>query len=316
MDVAIDCNTITFKKSIHCLSSCFVLLHQASKWLPRSPKLHSGHNWSSQSSCWASLKGRESFRGGNLHKFSSGTEKWKGGRVSPEQEAEELEDSDEDEPVSKFSGSLFDTNDKDQRKTRVAFQEKHKAAAKTKPFPEAKSKPQAPTSTAGSFPTESSRFPEEMKEQVPRATEVTQPPLKITITVCSQMGSLGISIAGGKGSSPYKENDEAILIARVATDGPTDLAGVQTGDTVLEGSILLEPNTPESGPVDVPAKRSPFQTVSHIITIPRIILTRPSTSDEDTDQLTQDLDDFEPEEMDNAESHVYSECLNSAFYPP
>ncbi|KAG6921026.1 scribbled planar cell polarity, partial [Chelydra serpentina] len=58
--------------------------------------------------------------------------------------------------------------------------------------------------------------------------------LQITITVCSQMGSLGISIAGGKGSSPYKENDEAILIARVAKVGPVDLTGVQGGDKVLE----------------------------------------------------------------------------------
>ncbi|XP_034622787.1 protein scribble homolog [Trachemys scripta elegans] len=288
------------------------------KWLPKSPKLYSGHNWSSQSSRWASLKGRESFHDGNVYKFSSGNEKWKEGRISPEQEAEELEDPDEDEPISKFSGSLFDTDDniKDQRNPRGALQEKHKAAVKVKPFPEANNRPQAPASTAGSFPAESNRFPEETKEQVPRAAEVTQPPLKITITVCSQMGSLGISIAGGKGSSPYKENDEAILIARVAKDGPAELTGVQGGDKVLEGSILLEPNTPDSGPVEAPAKSSPFQTVNHIITIPRIILTRPSTSDEDTDQLTQDPDDFELEEMDSAESQGYSECLNNAFYPP
>lgn len=50
--------------------------------------------------------------------------------------------------------------------------------------------------------------------------------------------------------------------------------------------------------------------------IPRIILTRPSTSDEDTDQLTQDPDDFEPEETENTDSHLYSDCLNNAFYPP
>uniref|UniRef100_A0A8C3PC02 Leucine rich repeat containing 1 n=1 Tax=Chrysemys picta bellii TaxID=8478 RepID=A0A8C3PC02_CHRPI len=242
------------------------------KWLPKSPKLYSGHNWNSQSSRWASLKGRESFHDGNVYKFSSGNEKWKEGRISPEQEAEELEDPDEDEPISKFSGSLFDTDDniKDQRNPRAALQEKHKAAVKVKPFPEANNRPQAPASTAGSFPAESNRFPEETKEQVPRAAEVTQPPLKITITVCSQMGSLGISIAGGKGSSPYKENDEAILIARVAKDGPAELTGVQGGDKVLEGSILLEPNTPDSGPVEAPAKSSPFQTVNHIITVSEI----------------------------------------------
>jgi len=50
--------------------------------------------------------------------------------------------------------------------------------------------------------------------------------------------------------------------------------------------------------------------------IPRIILTRPSTSDEDTDQLPPDPDDFEMEEPDGTERRTYSDCLNSAFYPP
>ncbi|NXE75698.1 SCRIB protein, partial [Cochlearius cochlearius] len=57
---------------------------------------------------------------------------------------------------------------------------------------------------------------------------------QITITVCSQMGSLGISIAGGKGSSPCKDNDEGLVIARLPKDGPADLAGVQAGDRVEE----------------------------------------------------------------------------------
>ncbi|NWX86427.1 SCRIB protein, partial [Nothoprocta ornata] len=61
---------------------------------------------------------------------------------------------------------------------------------------------------------------------------------QITITVCSQMGSLGISIAGGKGSSPYKDNDEGILIARLPRDGPADLAGAQAGDRVVEVGAL------------------------------------------------------------------------------
>ncbi|NXH10258.1 SCRIB protein, partial [Bucco capensis] len=56
---------------------------------------------------------------------------------------------------------------------------------------------------------------------------------QITITVCSQMGSLGISIAGGKGSSPCKDNDEGSVTARLMKDGP-DSAGVQAGDRVAE----------------------------------------------------------------------------------
>ncbi|XP_051880801.1 uncharacterized protein LOC127575150 [Pristis pectinata] len=57
---------------------------------------------------------------------------------------------------------------------------------------------------------------------------------KVSITVCSQMGSLGISIAGGKGSTPYKINDEGIFISKVAKGGPADLAGLRVGDMVLE----------------------------------------------------------------------------------
>ncbi|XP_057270019.1 uncharacterized protein LOC130601755 [Pezoporus wallicus] len=282
------------------------------KWLPKSPKLYGGHNWSSQGSRWSSLKGKESFHCGNLYKFSAANGKWREGRISPEQEAEELEDPD-DEPISKFSGSLFDTDDsmRDQRNTRTVLQEKHKLAMKGKTLSGTNIKVQPPISAAGSFPSESGCTLEES-----RAVDVPQPPLKVTITVCSQMGSLGISIAGGKGSSPCKDNDEGIVIARLQKDGPIDLAGVQAGHRVAEASLVSEPNILDAGPIEASSKGSPFPTVNHIITIPRIILTRPSTSDEDNDQLPPDPDDFEPEEPDSTEGHAYSDCLNSAFYSP
>lgn len=145
------------------------------KWLPKSPKLYGGHNWSSQGSRWSSLKGKESFRGGNLYKFSSANGKWREGRISPEQEAEELEDPD-DEPISKFSGSLFDTDDsmRDQRNTRTALQEKHKLAMKGKTLPGTNIKVQPPISAAGSFPSESRRILEES-----RPVDVPQPHLKV-----------------------------------------------------------------------------------------------------------------------------------------
>ncbi|NXJ02996.1 SCRIB protein, partial [Psophia crepitans] len=62
---------------------------------------------------------------------------------------------------------------------------------------------------------------------------------QITITVCSQMGSLGISIAGGKGSSPCKDNDEGIMISRLPKDGPADLAGAQAADRAAEVDALF-----------------------------------------------------------------------------
>ncbi|XP_064001883.1 uncharacterized protein LOC135176656 [Pogoniulus pusillus] len=214
------------------------------------------------------------------------------------------------EPISKFSGSLFDTDDKmrDRRNTRPSLQEKHRSAMKGK----SNLRVQPPSSAAGCFPSESGQILEEL-----RAVDVPQPPLKITITVCSQMGSLGISIAGGKGSSPCKDNDEqGMVTARLPKDGPADLAGVQAGDRVAEASLASERDALHAGPTEASSKDSPCPAVNHIITIPRIILTRPSTSDEDMDQVPPDPDDFEPEELDSGEGHTYLDSLNSAFYPP
>ncbi|KAJ0005109.1 hypothetical protein NQD34_011323, partial [Periophthalmus magnuspinnatus] len=56
----------------------------------------------------------------------------------------------------------------------------------------------------------------------------------LQIRVNGQRGSLGISIAGGKGSLPYKQQDEAIFISRVTKGGASEKAGVQVGDRLLE----------------------------------------------------------------------------------
>ncbi|XP_057267111.1 protein scribble homolog isoform X7 [Pezoporus wallicus] len=61
-----------------------------------------------------------------------------------------------------------------------------------------------------------------------------QPPVKLTLTIVRQTGGLGISIAGGKGSTPYKGDDEGIFISRVSEEGPAARAGVRVGDKLLE----------------------------------------------------------------------------------
>ncbi|XP_046805854.1 uncharacterized protein LOC111674587 isoform X4 [Lucilia cuprina] len=45
---------------------------------------------------------------------------------------------------------------------------------------------------------------------------------------------LGLSIAGGKGSTPFKGDDDGIFISRVTEGGPADLAGLKVGDKVLK----------------------------------------------------------------------------------
>ncbi|XP_076239706.1 scribble planar cell polarity protein isoform X7 [Calliopsis andreniformis] len=46
-------------------------------------------------------------------------------------------------------------------------------------------------------------------------------------------GGLGLSIAGGIGSTPFKGDDEGIFISRVTEGGPADLAGLKVEDKVL-----------------------------------------------------------------------------------
>ncbi|KAM9308911.1 protein scribble homolog [Gastrophryne carolinensis] len=57
---------------------------------------------------------------------------------------------------------------------------------------------------------------------------------ELNLTIVRQTGGLGISIAGGKGSTPYKGDDEGIFISRVAEEGPAARAGVKVGDKLLE----------------------------------------------------------------------------------
>ncbi|XP_065438407.1 protein scribble homolog isoform X13 [Chrysemys picta bellii] len=57
---------------------------------------------------------------------------------------------------------------------------------------------------------------------------------ELTLTILRQTGGLGISIAGGKGSTPYKGDDEGIFISRVSEEGPAARAGVRVGDKLLE----------------------------------------------------------------------------------
>lgn len=44
---------------------------------------------------------------------------------------------------------------------------------------------------------------------------------------------LGLSIAGGKDTPPYKDNDEGIFVSKVTRGGPAEAAGVKVGDKIL-----------------------------------------------------------------------------------
>ncbi|KAM4592214.1 uncharacterized protein PAE49_021692 [Odontesthes bonariensis] len=244
---------------------------------------------------------------------------------------------------------------------------------------------------------------------LPQESFISQVPLKLQIKVSGQRGCLGISIAGGKGSLPYKDHDEGIFISRVAEGGASEKAGIYVGDRLLEvngqsmegathheavsalrnaGScikmkVLREKLLPRQGwdpdvrqdPPDLTGqqhrrhesgglrskqfqldstvhclskkieavvcngngivsdlerdlnrtlseleaevlKKDSLQGEKHTMAIPRIILTHPSTSDEDVELLAQTPSRERPCDVGHAGKRVYSDCSDSAFYPP
>ena len=60
---------------------------------------------------------------------------------------------------------------------------------------------------------------------------------EVTIHIVRPPGTgLGISIAGGKGSTPYRRNDDGVFISRVTEGGPSAKAGLMVGDKLISVS--------------------------------------------------------------------------------
>ncbi|CAK9795349.1 Protein scribble homolog [Anthophora quadrimaculata] len=91
------------------------------------------------------------------------------------------------------------------------------------------------TLTSTSAPTESA---ENFDTQSQGATSDAEPTIEVReeqyeIHIERTTGGLGLSIAGGIGSTPFKGDDEGIFISRVTEGGPADLAGLKVEDKVL-----------------------------------------------------------------------------------
>ncbi|XP_077352243.1 uncharacterized protein LOC144001630 [Festucalex cinctus] len=257
-------------------------------------------------------------------------------------------------------------------------------------------------------PAHSSKLPSVSRHlqpvlQTPHELITSQVPLGLQIKVSGQRDGLGISIAGGKGSLPYKDHDEGIFISRVTKGGPSEKAGVHVGDRLLEvnnlsmqGATHLEAvralrnagscikmkvlregadvkrqvtddaenaasrrpsghnaaecqkSTPQKAEgkedcstkkmdvvcngngitdcksnlrrsqteAEALAKRNDLHLDKNTMKIPRIILTHPSTSDEDVELLPQAPSREAHHDSDIPECSVPLECFDSAFYPP
>ncbi|KAK6766809.1 hypothetical protein RB195_026219 [Necator americanus] len=58
-------------------------------------------------------------------------------------------------------------------------------------------------------------------------------PRKITITRDAN-GHLGLSIAGGLGSTPFIDGDCSLFVSRITPDGPADIAGLRVNDKLMK----------------------------------------------------------------------------------
>ncbi|XP_051775116.1 protein scribble homolog isoform X1 [Erpetoichthys calabaricus] len=336
---------------------------------------------------WASLSGKERLYGGLSSKsgLSSG---WSPElSSSPEKEAEEMEDQSEEDSIAKCAGN-------------TAGQDED-AMRRVPPSPVLTEKEKGP-------PTPMSLKGANLIPHTPSERSPGRAPLKLHIRVSTLNGSLGVSIAGGKGSPPYKENKEGVFISRISRRGAADVVGIKVGDRVLEvngmnfedvthyeavsalknagssikivvlreeptimenqqtakpevevagrlrqyepeeeeeedesaswgcpskystefqldnrvvggvcngdtvGSSMAEDNLTVDSP-EASTTNSGAPVVKSTMTIPRIILTHPSTSDEDVEQLTQDPDEDDPDDLDGADTPDGPNYFNHAF---
>ncbi|CAH1173628.1 unnamed protein product [Phaedon cochleariae] len=89
------------------------------------------------------------------------------------------------------------------------------------------------TSASASTPPESIGDRRSLSSQADSDSAVELREEKYEIHIERSQTGLGLSIAGGRGSTPFKGDDEGVFISRVTENGPADLAGLKVGDKVL-----------------------------------------------------------------------------------
>lgn len=79
-----------------------------------------------------------------------------------------------------------------------------------------------------------------MSERAESEARVVNDQRCIEVRIARAAGGLGLSIAGGRGSTPYCGSDDGIFISRVTSNGPAYLAGLRVSTRLLiQKSIKL-----------------------------------------------------------------------------
>ncbi|CAH0583082.1 unnamed protein product [Chrysodeixis includens] len=83
---------------------------------------------------------------------------------------------------------------------------------------------------------------ESVSERAESEVRVVNDQRCIEVRIARTAGGLGLSIAGGRGSTPYVGDDDGIFISRVTPNGPAYNAGLRVGDKVLSvnGTSVVE----------------------------------------------------------------------------
>ncbi|XP_075975783.1 scribble planar cell polarity protein isoform X4 [Anticarsia gemmatalis] len=74
---------------------------------------------------------------------------------------------------------------------------------------------------------------ESVSERAESEARVVSDQRCIEVRIARTAGGLGLSIAGGRGSTPYIGDDDGIFISRVTQNGPAYMSGLRVGDKVL-----------------------------------------------------------------------------------
>ncbi|KAK9730452.1 PDZ domain [Popillia japonica] len=109
---------------------------------------------------------------------------------------------------------------------------------------------------------------------------------KYEIHIERSRSGLGLSIAGGRGSTPFKGDDEGIFISRVTEGGPADLAGLRVGDKVISVNRVDVTNVSHYDAVEVLKASGSVLILEVSREVTRLINRDPDAKDGDLRRVT------------------------------
>lgn len=121
-------------------------------------------------------------------------------------------------------------------------------------------------------------------ESVDNEQQVELLEIQYEIHIERTTSGLGLSIAGGKGSTPYRGDDEGIFISRVTEGGPAEMAGLRVGDKLVAVNGMSCMDVDHYEAVDILKAAGPSLVVHFIREVTRLV---PPAGEEEEQQHEQ-----------------------------